>query len=157
MRVTPFLVAMVSVTLVIPACIAFAGLFQLPKHAYKQEFCRTVDGDTINCGGERIRLNGIDAPEKHGCPAYRRCVTGDPLLSEASLQAALDQGDVVITRLGEDRYGRTIAMVRAGGVTDLSCWQLDLGAAEYVERWDIGGAAADLCMIDRKSHGNSPQ
>lgn len=154
MRVTPFLVAMVSVTLVIPACVAFAGLFHLPTRAYKQEFCRTVDGDTINCGGERIRLNGIDAPEKHGCPDYRRCVKGDPYLSEESLQTALDQGDVTITRLGEDRYGRTIAQVRAG-VTDLSCWQLDLGAAEYVERWDNGRLTQDRCMIDGKTHGNS--
>jgi len=97
MKVTPFLVAMVSVTLIIPSCVAFAGLFQLADHRYRQEFCRSVDGDTINCGGEAIRLNGIDAPEKHGCPAYRNCAPGDPYLSEASLQVGLDQGDVVIT------------------------------------------------------------
>lgn len=154
MKVTPFLVAMVSITLIIPSCVAFAGLFQLADQRYKQEFCRSVDGDTINCGGEVIRLNGIDAPEKHGCPAYRNCAPGDPYLSEASLQVGLDQGDVVITRLGTDRYGRTIAMVRAG-MTDLSCWQLDLGAAEYVARWDIDHAARDLCMLDGKSDGNS--
>lgn len=151
---TSFLVALVSVTLVIPACVAFAGLFHLPERAYKQEFCRAVDGDTINCQGERIRLNGIDAPEKHGCPAYRRCVKGDPFLSQASLAAALDQGEVVITRLGEDRYGRTIAQVRAG-MTDLSCWQIDLGAAQYVARWDTLGMTKSLCMIDGKSDGNS--
>lgn len=156
MRRGTFLVAMVSVTLIIPSCIAFAGLFKVHAPAYKQEFCRSVDGDTINCGGEMIRLNGIDAPEKHGCPAYRDCEVGDPYLSEASLKVGLDQGDVVITRLGEDRYDRTIAMVRAG-MTDLSCWQIDLGAAEYVERWDKGHAARDLCMIEGKSDGNSPE
>lgn len=111
MRRGTFLVAMVSVTLIIPSCIAFAGLFKVHAPAYKQEFCRSVDGDTINCGGEMIRLNGIDAPE---------------------------------------------AMVRAG-MTDLSCWQIDLGAAEYVERWDKGHAARDLCMIEGKSDGNSPE
>ena len=154
MRRTHFLVTLVSVTLVIPACVAFAGLFQLQPAPYKQEFCRTVDGDTINCGGERIRLNGIDAPEKHGCPAYRRCAQGDPILSEISLRTALDQGDVVITRLGEDRYGRTVAQVSAG-ITDLSCWQIDMGAAQYRQDWDTLHMTRDLCMIDGKTHGNS--
>lgn len=56
-----------------------------------------------------------------------------------------------------DRVNRAkvCATIRRAGMTDLSCWQLDLGAAEYVERWDMGRAARDLCMIEGKSDGNS--
>src|SRR5215213_9963631 len=35
----------------------------LPSHAPIIGFARVVDGDTIEIGGHRIRLEGIDAPE----------------------------------------------------------------------------------------------
>ena len=74
------------------------------------------------CGSERIRLLGIDAPELPGdCRNGRVCAPGDPLASTASLARAISP-DMRITRVGQDRYGRALAMV-AGALGDLSCWQ----------------------------------
>lgn len=100
--------------------------------------CRAVDGDTLRCGQERIRLIGIDAPEMPGhCRSGRRCVAGDPLASRKSLQRALG-GPIIIERIGHDRYGRTLAFVSAGG-QNLSCDQLQRGQAHYRADWDFDG------------------
>lgn len=103
-----------------------------------------VDGDTLRCGAERIRLIGIDAPELPGhCQHGRRCVPGDPYRSMSNLASAL-HGRATIRRLGTDRYGRTLALVAVNG-NDLSCFQLASGSAAYVEKWDNGGSVAAIC------------
>jgi micrococcal nuclease len=85
-----------------------------------------VDGDTLRCGEERIRLIGIDAPELPGhCQEERSCAPGDPMASMAALAAA-SRGTAEIDRQGYDRYDRTLARVRVNGV-DLSCRSLPAG------------------------------
>lgn len=94
-----------------------------------------IDGDTLRCGRERIRLLGIDAPELPGhCRRGRRCVEGDPVASKASLAAML-RGKATIERRGRDRYGRTLARVRVNGV-DLSDYQVRVGAAMARPDWN---------------------
>jgi hypothetical protein len=106
--------------------------------------CTVTDGDTIRCGAERIRLLGIDAPELPGhCRSGRDCAPGDPYASTASLRAALS-GELTIERVGEDRYGRTLARV-AGSKGDLSCWQLSESQATYKQGWDNGLRIAITC------------
>lgn len=106
--------------------------------------CTVTDGDTIRCGGERVRLLGIDAPELPGhCNANRVCAPGDPYASTASLGSAMT-GELQIGRVGEDRYGRTLAIV-SGAKGDLSCWQLSHGQAIYKPKWDNGYRVARLC------------
>ena len=63
-----------------------------------------INGDTLRCGRERIRLLGIDAPEPPG--HCRRCVKRDAVASRAAL-ARLARGRAAISRAGKDRYGRT--------------------------------------------------
>ncbi|WP_082438732.1 MULTISPECIES: thermonuclease family protein [unclassified Sphingomonas] len=90
-----------------------------------------IDGDTLRCDRERIRLLAIDAPELPGhCRRGRRCVPGDPYASTRSLAEMLS-GRAEIARVARDRYGRTLARVRVNGV-DLSDYQLRTGAAQ---RW----------------------
>nr|WP_317128334.1 thermonuclease family protein [Sphingomonas baiyangensis] len=106
--------------------------------------CTVTDGDTIRCSGERIRLLGIDAPELPGhCQRGRVCAPGDPYASSRSLGEA-SAGELSIDRVGEDRYGRTLARV-AGPKGDLSCWQLKHGQAIYVPDWDNGLRIARTC------------
>lgn len=106
--------------------------------------CRVTDGDTIRCGGERIRLLGIDAPELPGhCRKGRVCAPGDPHASTASLDQALS-GSLTIERVGTDRYGRTLALV-ASARGDLSCWQLARRQAIYKAAWDDGLRIARSC------------
>lgn len=106
--------------------------------------CRTLDGDTLECAGEKIRLLGIDAPELPGhCRAGRICAPGDPYLSQSNLQGLL-QFEMTLQRVMTDRYGRTVGMVYANG-RSLSCSQLLAGQAVYVSDWDNNGLVASEC------------
>lgn len=106
--------------------------------------CTVTDGDTIRCNGERVRLSGIDTPELPGhCRQGRDCVPGDPYASTLSLEAAM-VGTIRINRIGEDRYGRTIATLSSGR-GDLSCWQLEHGQAAYKPQWDDGKRVLRTC------------
>lgn len=106
--------------------------------------CRVTDGDTLRCGSERIRLLAIDAPELPGhCRRGRACAPGDPHASTSSLSGAMT-GRLTIERIGEDHYGRTLALV-AGEEGDLSCWQLAQGQAIYKSSWDNGLRVAHAC------------
>lgn len=87
------------------------------------------DGDTIRlCDGERVRLEGIDAPEVTGSP---RCSSRQRQVLEGSknppwcdfqagaesrdqLRAFISTGRVSIERFGQDRYGRTLAKIYVG-------------------------------------------
>lgn len=106
--------------------------------------CTVTDGDTIRCGGERIRLAGIDAPEMPGhCRQGRDCALGDPYVSTQSLVEAMS-GTIHIERYGEDRYGRTLAVL-SGNRGDLSCWQLEHRQAVYKPRWDKAARIIRTC------------
>ncbi len=77
-------------------------------------WARAIDGDTLACGDERIRLSGIDAPEMKGkCREERQAAK-----RARDRLAELIRDDLLIRREGKDRYGRSLATVYAGG-TDL--------------------------------------
>jgi micrococcal nuclease len=98
--------------------------------------CVVKDGDTIRCGVESIRLSGIDSPELPGhCRVGRICALGDPYAAKANMVALIRSGPVTIRRLKRDLYGRTIAVVYAGGV-NVSCTQLSGGFAIFKPKWD---------------------
>lgn len=79
------------------------------------------DGDSIRlCDGERIRIANIDAPEMRGSSRCDRgrggwCDYGLAIRSRDALRGFLANANVSITRLGQDRYGRTLARVRVNG------------------------------------------
>ena len=102
-----------------------------------------VDGDTIGIDGERIRLLGIDAPEIHGCRHGRVCVPGDGHASKRSLEGMMS-GRISVQRVGQDRYGRTLAQVYVGD-RNVACEQVRRGQAQYVAKWDKGGLLARHC------------
>jgi endonuclease YncB( thermonuclease family) len=82
---------------------------------------RVIDGDSLMVSGTEVRLFGIDAPE------YSQVCTraGRPwrcgLDAKEALRAATADRSVICSPRDTDRYGRTVAVCRAGG--------LDLGAA----------------------------
>jgi len=102
-----------------------------------------IDGDTIRAGDERIRLLGIDAPEIHGCRQGRVCAPGDGQASKRSLEAMMG-GRISVQRVGQDRYGRTLAQVYVGG-RNVACEQIRRGQAVYVAKWDNGGLLEADC------------
>ena len=103
-----------------------------------------VDGKSIDCGSERLRLIGIDTPEFSGCPPRRECVPGNPDWSRRSLLRALKYGPLRYRIITRDRFGRAVVVATAGRV-NLSCWQLSRSQARYKPQWDTGGEIARAC------------
>jgi len=93
---------------------------------------RIIDGDTFDCGGVRVRLTSIDAPELPGhCQEGRQCVEGDPYAARAYL-VGLTRDRVACNVLNYDHYGRAIGSCNVDN-TDLSCAMVNSGHA--VERY----------------------
>ncbi|MGA0532440.1 thermonuclease family protein [Hansschlegelia sp. KR7-227] len=90
---------------------------------------RVIDGDTIDVGGERIRLRStrgpIDAPELRDakCPLelFKAEAARDRLKAILGEELACNDRGVAfcrgldVRRDGADRYGRTVAIIYYGG------------------------------------------
>ena len=80
------------------------------------ERCIAVDGDTLVCNHQKIRLTNVYAAELNepgGSAAKRR------------LHALVTSGEVTLRPFGHDRYGRTLAEVYVNG---RRIEQADIGA-----------------------------
>ena len=80
--------------------VAFAG-------AASAERCTAIDGVTLQCGRERVRVEGLRAPglrEPGGREARQR------------LQRRIQAGELVIERKGRDKYGRTLGRAYVNGI-----------------------------------------
>ncbi|QDH33986.1 thermonuclease family protein [Porphyrobacter sp. YT40] len=108
--------------------------------------CTVIDGDTIRCGSERVRLSGIDAPETSACRPGRRCVEGEGQAARRALRLLIEGRNLRLVRMGRDRYGRTIAAVYADG-RNVACSPLTNGHAVYRKDWDNRGLVARDCRI----------
>jgi endonuclease YncB( thermonuclease family) len=91
---------------------------------------RVADGDTIELDGQRIRLQGIDAPELHqecrnasgrSWPCGRR--------ARSELRALIRGDDVRCESHARDRFGRSVAVCRVRGT--------DLGEAMVRNGWAL--------------------
>jgi len=99
---------------------------------------RVVDGDTLHAGDRRIRLVGIDAPEKtQTCRDAQGQAWACGLAATARLQALVAHGQVACAPQGTDRYGRTLAVCSAGDVADVGRALVREGyAVSYMGRGD---------------------
>ena len=74
-------------------------------------FACVVDGDSFRLGKRRIRIRGIDAPEREGaCPAE----TALAEKSTARLAELLNAGPFIMTTVGgdeRDQYGRELRVL----------------------------------------------
>ena len=100
------------------AALALAAMISLPAAAWaapplQGTVTRVIDGDSLVFQGApaskplEVRLQGIDAPEG--------CQDGGPE-ARAALQAYVDGKPVTLVTQGKDRYGRTLALLKAGDV-----------------------------------------
>ncbi len=80
-----------------------------------------ADGDTLKIGGVKVRIFGIDAPEKaQTCGDWACGVAARDRLAEL-----VDGRELVCVTRDTDKYGRTVASCRAG--------ETDLGAEMVTE------------------------
>jgi hypothetical protein len=86
------------------ALLLLAGL--CPLGGIAGERCIAIDGDTLVCDHQKVRLTNVYAAELNqasGRAAKRR------------LQMLIASGEVVLRPFGQDRYGRTLAEVYVNG------------------------------------------
>jgi len=84
-----------------------AGLISPDVSAARvRPYCRAVDGDSLRCGWERIRLYDVYAAELNE-PGGRE--------ARANLRRLIRSGELRIVRRGKDRYGRTLADLYVNG------------------------------------------
>ncbi len=96
---------------------------------------RVVDGDSINLGRERHRLQGIDAPERN--QHCRRPDGSEWRCGRAAANALIEKiggNPVSCHTRGRDRYGRFLSVCRAGGV-NLNRWMVLNGWAVAYRRY----------------------
>jgi micrococcal nuclease len=108
--------------------------------------CTVIDGDTIRCDHERIRLSGIDAPETSACRPGRKCVDGDGQAATSALRSIIAGKPVKVVRLGRDRYGRSVAVIYVDK-RNVACELLARGHAIYRGDWDNRRKVAQDCRI----------
>lgn len=109
------------------------------------EVVAIADGDTVTVldaskTQHKVRLSGIDAPEK-GQPF------GDK--SRQHLAALLFRRDVVVRWHKSDRYGRLVGKVMVA-TTDASLWQVRAGMA-----WHYVAYAKEQAAEDRQSYAEA--
>lgn len=91
-----------AVPLILQTCWASAVLSEV----------RVVDGDTLDLGDVRVRIDGIDAPEfGQSCGSW---ACGKAALEH--LSTLVSAGEVTCASHSEDGYGRTIATCHADGI-----------------------------------------
>ena len=97
---------------------------------------RVIDADTIDVAGERVRLSGIDAPERgQRCrDAAGRCYRCGKAATRA-LRARIGGGAVRCEVSGRDRYGRALGTCYAADGGDLESWLVRNGHALAYRRY----------------------
>jgi len=117
------------------AIAAATALFATGVHAEIVGRASVIDGDTIEIRGLRIRLHGVDAPEK-GQPCYDgagqpyRCGT----VSARALDEFIGESPVTCRERTTDRYGRTVADCSVRG-QDIEEWLVRNGHALAYRRY----------------------
>lgn len=118
---------------------------QTPGGAAAQGALRVIDGDTLELDGERIRLFGVDAPE-----GGQVCASGEPgPLATAALEALTRGRGLRCEGRDRDRYGRRIAVCRAGG-EDLGAALVRAGLA-----WNYARYAGDRYTAEERAARDS--
>ena len=134
----------------------------LPAAASEAEVRGTIaviDGDTIDVGGQRIRLFGIDAPEQDQTCQTRQGVTWACGAWVTEQVRRLYGGKSALCRqVDQDRYGRIVATCEAEG-TDIGQRLVSDGLAFAYRRYSM---AYDLdekgaAISDRGLHGSRVQ
>ena len=116
--------------------LAVVGIILFSMHSYAdvKGTARIVDGDTIHFLNAKVRLDGIDAPERK-----QTCVGGSHVWecgkrSTRALERLINGNQVSCTELGKDRYKRIIGVCYSNGL-NLNAEMVNLGMAVAYRRY----------------------
>jgi endonuclease YncB( thermonuclease family) len=134
-----FSVALVTVCVLYLAFQAEADepSFTVPATAELKVIAKVIDGDTIKLSdGTRVRLHGIDAPERN-----------QPYGKKATRELTRLLGSsVYVETTDTDRYGRTIAVLWTSDGVNVNVEMVCKGAAWWYERYARGDAGLRGCQ-----------
>ena len=150
LRICPVFVLMLALVM---------ALMSLPALAEVRGKLRVIDGDTVDVGKTRVRLHGIDAPERdQPCTTLtdQNWACGDWVTRQVS---DLYQGaEARCDALDRDRYGRVVARCFVNG-QDIGAELVSLGLAfayrKYSQDYDLQEKAA--LVAGRGIHGFTMQ
>lgn len=114
--------------------LAVASALLLPSTGSAEDLvgrATVIDGDTIEIHGQRVRLEGIDAPESNQRCRDRQAGTDVRCGQQASIWLAdlIGTSTVSCADAGRDRYGRVLAHCTVNGK--------DIGAAMVEAGWAL--------------------
>lgn len=81
-------------------CCALLSCSNVYAKSYPNSACRVVDGDTLKCGKDYIRLKRIDAPEMSELGGAK---------SKRKMQDLTKEGRIRCDGKSRDKYGRILA------------------------------------------------
>jgi endonuclease YncB( thermonuclease family) len=103
---------------------------------------RAIDGDTLELAGERIRLWGIDAPERSQTCRLAAQAWRCGQDAAKALARLLEAGPIECEPRDRDRYGRLVARCTAAG-SDIAAVMVRDGWALDFARYSDGAYLAD--------------
>lgn len=95
-----------------------------------------IDGDTIRLGGRRVRLFGIDAPERHQTCQRGSLQYACGVAATEALRDLIGPGGVTCKQRDTDKYGRAVAVCR-GASGDLGASMVRSGWAVAYRRYSL--------------------
>lgn len=111
-----------------PACEELATSPKAQTSSEKLNFERVVDGDTLVASGRKIRIWGIDAPEKN-TPAY--------MASSWLLQSFVSEGKLTCKFIDLDKYKRHVMHCLIDGL-DIGAMMVKMGMAKDYTKYSGG-------------------
>lgn len=124
-----------------------SGSPPVASHGELHGRAHVADGDSVAIGGVRLRLSGIDAPER--AQTCRRDGRDHACGEEAKahLVALIDGRPIDCAWEERDKYGRGLALCRAGST--------DLGAAMVRDGWAVAYGGYEAEEAEARRHGRA--
>lgn len=98
---------------------------------------RVIDGDTIEIQDQRIRIHGIDAPERGQTCLLRGQRYPCGVDATEALRKLVRGNEVTCDAMDRDRYGRTVAVCVTPGAIELGRTMVRLGWALAYRRFSL--------------------